>query len=183
MKPVNNGSFYDGFSTYSHWIQSAFPSPDHQKDGPVSCLPLWHIKSRTNHEHDCKVDPRRLSKWTLKLINMDIWISRCLLRPLHPWITKMVTQGTQNGASRSPNSLGYKKSPISAGNQSAVACWQGAGGRGEALRSKYKIIDHQHYEMISRPIRSYQFVQHVQEARKSLTMCIFHHKFKQVINV
>ena len=40
---------------------------------------------------------------TLKSIKMHIWISKCLLGdPLDPWITKMGTQGTQNGASMSP---------------------------------------------------------------------------------
>jgi len=42
-------------------------------------------------------------KMNLKSINMYTWTSKCLLGdPLNPWIIKMVTQGTQNGAPRSP---------------------------------------------------------------------------------
>ena len=56
-------------------------------------------------------DPRRISKSTLQLIRLEIWTSRCPLGvPVHPWITQIVTQGLQNGPSRSPNdSFGYKK--------------------------------------------------------------------------
>ena len=40
---------------------------------------------------------------TLKSIKMYAWTSKCLLGdPLDPWITKMVTQGTQNRASSLP---------------------------------------------------------------------------------
>ena len=60
---------------------------------------------------------------TLKSIKMYTWTSKCLLGdPLDPWITKMVTQGIQNGVQGLQNdSLGYKMRPISAVNQSAVA--------------------------------------------------------------
>ena len=43
-----------------------------------------------------KVGPRRLPKYTLKLIKVSIWTSRCPMGvPVDPWITKMVTQGTK----------------------------------------------------------------------------------------
>jgi len=53
---------------------------------------------------------KRCPKWvqatpqiTLKSIKMHTWTSKCLLGdPLDPWITEMITQGTQKGASRSP---------------------------------------------------------------------------------
>ena len=57
---------------------------------------------RENHKHVSKVGPMRHPKRTPKSINMGTWTSRCLLCvPVEPWITKMVTQGTRNGASRS----------------------------------------------------------------------------------
>ena len=43
-------------------------------------------------------------------------------------VPQMEPQGLQNDSFR------YKKLPISAVNQSTVACFPGAGGRGEALR-------------------------------------------------
>jgi len=67
----------------------------------------------------------------VKSVKMHMWASRCPLALDHQdghW-------GYQNGASRSPK---YKfctqKWPISESHQPAVACSQGAGGRGEAFK-------------------------------------------------
>ena len=44
-----------------------------------------------------KMDPRRLSKSTLKSIKTDIWVTVCPLGvPLDPRITKMVSQVPKN---------------------------------------------------------------------------------------
>ena len=55
---------------------------------------------------------------------MDNWTSKCLLGvPVEPWITKMVTQDTKMEPQGLRNDrFGYKKLPISAVHQSAVAC-------------------------------------------------------------
>ena len=61
-----------------------------------------------------------------KLIKMDTWTSRCLLGvPVNPWITTTVPQATKMEPRGLQNhNFGYKKRPISAVNQSAVACLQ-----------------------------------------------------------
>ena len=89
-----------------------------------------------------KVGPRRLPKSIKKLIKMEIWASvRPVGVPLDPRITKMVSwapkkepQGLQN------YSFGCQKWFISGVIQSSVACWRGAGGRGEALRYLYMYV-------------------------------------------
>ena len=67
-----------------------------------------------NHPIVPKVGPRRLPKWNLKSIKIDIWPSMCPLgAPLDPMITEMVPQvpkiqpeGLQN------DNLRYKKLPF-----------------------------------------------------------------------
>ena len=50
-----------------------------------------------NHKIVPKMDPRRLSKSTLKSIKTDIWATVCPLGvPLDPRITKMVSQVPKN---------------------------------------------------------------------------------------
>ena len=89
-----------------------------------------------NHPIVPKVGPRRLPKWTLKSIKIDIWPSVCPLgAPLDPMITKMVPQvpkiqpeGLQN------DNLRYKKTPISVANQPAAPCIQGGRRQGRSLK-------------------------------------------------
>ena len=48
-------------------------------------------------------DSQGIPKIILKSLKIYTWTSKCLLGdPLDPWITKMITPGTPNGASRSP---------------------------------------------------------------------------------
>ena len=50
-----------------------------------------------HHQIVLEMDPRRLSKSTLKLIKTDIWATVCPLGvPLDPRITKMVSQVPKN---------------------------------------------------------------------------------------
>ena len=98
--------------------------------------PILVSKITENHKIMPKVGPRRLPKSIQKSIKIEIWASvRPVGVPLDPRITKMVSrapkkepQGLQN------DSFWKKKWFISGVIQSSVACWQGAGGRGEALR-------------------------------------------------
>ena len=74
---------------------------------------------------------------TLKSLKMDIW-TWCLLGVLvDPWNTKMVTQGTPNGPSESPEITVFtiKRDPVqkSTSQQAELPAAKGAGGRGEAL--------------------------------------------------
>ena len=48
-------------------------------------------------------EPQKSPKCSLKSTKMDTWTPRCMLGvPVEPWITKIITQGAPNGASRSP---------------------------------------------------------------------------------
>ena len=89
-----------------------------------------------NHPIVFKVGPRRLPKWTLKSIKIDIWPSMCPLgAPLDPMITKMVPQvpkiqpeGVQN------DNLRYKETPVSIANQPPAPCIQGGRRQGRSLK-------------------------------------------------
>ena len=139
MKPLESHRFYYGLSTYSHWIQAAFPPPDHQKDGPANRLPVWHLKSQENHKIYSKVDPRRVPKSSLKSIKWRSgpqgvhWVSiGCPCAPLdhqnghpgHPkWslrVSKIIVLGT-------------KSDPFQQATSQQLTVDRGAGGRGEAL--------------------------------------------------
>ena len=54
------------------------------------------IQNHRKTQKSAKVGPRRLPEWTVKVVEMDNWTSRCLLGvPVAPWTTKMVTQDTK----------------------------------------------------------------------------------------
>ena len=56
-------------------------------------------KSEKGAQSDSQGTPQII----LKSQKIYTWTSKCPLGdPLDPWITKMITQGTPNGASRSP---------------------------------------------------------------------------------
>ena len=69
-----------------------------------------------------KVDPKRLPKFILKSIKVDIWTSVCPLGiPLDPRINKMVSQVPKKEPQGLNNdSFSYKKRPISAINLSIL---------------------------------------------------------------
>ena len=89
-----------------------------------------------NHPIVFKVGPRRLPKWTLKSIKMDIWPSMCPLgAPLDPMIAKMVPQVPKIQPEDLQNdNLRYKKTPISVANQPAAPCIQGGRRQGRSLK-------------------------------------------------
>ena len=65
--------------------------------------PILALQNTEKSQKGAQSGSQGSPQMTLKSIKMDTWTSKCLLGdPLDPWITKMVTQGTQNGASRSP---------------------------------------------------------------------------------
>jgi len=65
--------------------------------------PILAPKITDKSQNGAQSGSQEAPKMTLKSIKMHTWTSKCLLGdPLNPWIAKMVTQGTQNGASRSP---------------------------------------------------------------------------------
>ena len=68
------------------------------KQSPI-LAPQITEKSQQGAQSDSQGTPKMI----LKSQKMDTWTSRCLLGdPLDPSITKMITPGIQNGASRSP---------------------------------------------------------------------------------
>ena len=81
-------------------------------------------------------------KMTRNSIKMDTWTSKCLLGvPVDPWITKMVTQGTQNGAKVSKMIILAIKSDLAQQPTSQqFPAAKGAGGRGEAYKYIYIYI-------------------------------------------
>ena len=101
------------------------------KLSPTSTSPITE-----NHPIVFKVDPRRLPKWILKSIKIDIWPSMCPLgAPLDPMITKMVPQVTKIQPEGVQNyNLKYKESPVSIANQPAAPCIQGGWRQGRSLK-------------------------------------------------
>ena len=96
--------------------------------------PTLAPKSQKNLKNVSKWTPKKLPKWILKSIKMDSWTSRCLVGvPLESWITKMVTQDTKIA----PPGLQINSFCINFSTHPVTSCLlpQGAGGRGEALRS------------------------------------------------
>ena len=62
IESFKNHSFYSVYNTYSQRNRAAFPPLDHQKHGPLNCLPFWQSKSQKIHKNVTKVGPRRLPK-------------------------------------------------------------------------------------------------------------------------
>jgi len=70
---------------------------------------------------------------TLKEIKMDTWTSRCPVGvPVDPWITKMDTQGTQNGVSRCANDSFLREKVTQFSSQPAFSSLQSRGPAAEA---------------------------------------------------
>ena len=93
-----------------------------------------------NHPIVSKLGPRRLPKWTLKSIKIEIWPSVCPLgAPLDPMITKMVPQVPKMKAECVKNcSFTYNKSSISVANRPAAPCIQRGRRQGRSLNTIMK---------------------------------------------
>ena len=116
--------------------------PESPKRWTWKLSPTLTSQITENHPIVYKVGPRRLPKWTLKSIKIDIWPSVCPLgAPLDPMITKMVPQvpkikpeGSQNDHFR------YKNHPFQQPTSQQLPASKGAGGRGEALKYVYMTL-------------------------------------------
>ena len=85
-------------------LQSGIISiPGSPKTGTWNQSPILARKITDKSQKGTQSGSQETPKMTLKSIKMQTWTSKCLLGdPLDPSITKTITQGNPNGASRSP---------------------------------------------------------------------------------
>ena len=88
------------------------------KQSPI-LAPQITEKSQKGAQSDSQGTPKMI----LKSQKMHTWTSRCLLAdPLNPPITQMITQGTQNGLSRSPECQIWVQKVTQFSNQPVSNC-------------------------------------------------------------
>ena len=81
----------------AHAAHAVISIPGSRKTWTWNLSPTLPPQITENHKIVPKMDPRRLSKSTLKSIKTDIWATVCPLgAPLDPRITKMVSQVPKN---------------------------------------------------------------------------------------